>query len=821
LDSSGVHVEGLSGRAEVHAQQRQSIDIVSTDVFSLSTTEVSVAAELRAGEAGGKLKVASRIHAVAKLGTHPSVSALGAPHDLSEISLDLGIRVESGVGLAFDGSGDLELSIPASIAVLPGISIESLSVRLKLAEEIQASLSVALRLTLGPVELRVKDLGATANLSLGTGNLGFGDLDFTARPPDGIGVSVSAGPVTGGGFISYEDSTGRYIGALALDISGIGLKAFGVLETRAPGVEGYSFLIVITAEFTPVQLGFGFTLNGVGGLCGIQRSVSVEALQSGVRDGSLAPLLFARDPVAQASRLVAAVSRVFPATADRYVFGPLFKLGWGSPTLVTIVLGVVIQLPAPVIIVLLGQISAAFPKPEAPVVVLNIDVVGVLDTGEKRLSVDASLRDSRILGWTLTGDMAFRLNWGAQADFLLSVGGFHKDFHPPANFPTLRRLSLALGSGSNPRISLEAYLAVTSNTFQVGARAEAYVEALGFNVHGYLTFDALFIFSPFSFRIGISAGLAIRMGSTSLASVSVAGTIAGPTPWQIDAEASISILFFDVTIPVHARFGDAGHEEARPTVEPWDKLREALLDVRNWSGELPAGRSRGVTLASPAPQAPLRLDPLGRLRVRQQVLPLARRLTKLGEGRIAAPMRFDLTAIAPHGVAGLTGDQLRPVEEPFAAGQYEALSDQEKLSRPSFEPMAAGVELTSGTLPPGLGAGVLHVRSVVTVRARRRSGSPTLPAPSDRMVATALLGRPGVGAPGGVRRYLPAPDASPRVTLGPEQWALVSRTDLSGVGGLASSAAYGAVSETLRQHALAEGGGTGQWMVAPAFERRG
>ncbi len=45
---------------------------------------------------------------------------------------------------------------------------------------------------------------------------------------------------------------------------GIAVKAAGVLTTRLPGGRlGYSLLIVISSEFTPVQLGLGFSLGPV------------------------------------------------------------------------------------------------------------------------------------------------------------------------------------------------------------------------------------------------------------------------------------------------------------------------------------------------------------------------------------------------------------------------------------------------------------------------------------------------------------------------------------------------------------------------------
>src|SRR4029078_9274709 len=103
------------------------------------------------------------------------------------------------------------------------------------------------------------------------------------KPPTGAGISLNAGPISGGGFLSIKD--GRYAGALELKIYSVAVKAFGVIDTKLPdGSAGFSFVIVISAEFTPIQLGLGFTLLGVGGLIGINRRVDGKALEAAVRD---------------------------------------------------------------------------------------------------------------------------------------------------------------------------------------------------------------------------------------------------------------------------------------------------------------------------------------------------------------------------------------------------------------------------------------------------------------------------------------------------------------------------------------------------------
>jgi len=673
---------------------------------------------------------------------------------------------------------------------------------------------------LGPCDLAITGLGASVGFRGLDGRSLFGPA-FGFSSPKGVGVSVHAGPVSGGGFISHDESTGRYTGSLSLSVGEVALRAFGVLDTRARSVPNYSFIIVISAEFTPIQLGFGFILGGVGGLCGIQRSVSFSALQAGVRNGSLAPLLFPRDPVGQASQLVAALQTVFPPTQDRYVFGPMFKLGWGTPILVTADLGVILQLPAPIVVVLIGQLSATFPKPGAAIVELHIDIAGGLDTGEKRLWMDASLRDSRVGPFALSGDMALRLHWGDEADFALSIGGFNPAFKPPPNFPTLRRLALSLGSGSNPRISLSAYFALTPNTLQVGARAEIYAEAAGFNILGYLEFHALFIFSPFHFRFDFAAGVALRRGSTVLAGVSVVGLIEGPGPWHVKGSASITILFFDISVDFETTFGAPSLEAPTETLDPWTLLEPALGDVRNWSAPLPEGRSRGVTLAaSDRDPAQLRLDPFSRLAVQQKELPLNQRITKLGERHVATPTRIVLGALRLGGSeAAGSGTEIatEALTGAFAAGQFQALTDAEKLSRPSFEPMQAGARVGGAMMASGVPAS----RPIQFRRTYARSPRTGEVAPLESMTSQAMLAAQGfVQAPSlaaaGLDRFAPSPTSVPLVQMSPETYTLANADTLQVAAGFAPTASPTQAAVALQALPSARG----QFLVVPSFESR-
>ena len=129
------------------------------------------------------------------------------------------------------------------------------------------------------------------------------------------------------------------------------------------GSPGFSLLILITAEFTPIQLSFGFTLNGVGGLFGLNRTIFVDALADGIRTNAIKSILFPEDVIANITRIISDIKQFFPPQQDHFVVGPMAKLGWGTPSIITVELGLLLDLPNPMFaIVGVLQGGAARPK---------------------------------------------------------------------------------------------------------------------------------------------------------------------------------------------------------------------------------------------------------------------------------------------------------------------------------------------------------------------------------------------------------------------------------------------------------------------------
>ncbi len=615
--------------------------------------------------------------------------------DSYKLSFDLALLYSIKDGLQMQGSGGPEIQLPVNIEAGP-IRLSNVTVSVGLASEtIPIDVSADIRGIIGPLTIVVQQVGLRSTFSFPEvdGNLGPLDLDISFRPPSAVGLSVDGGGFKGGGFLEFEPEEARYSGMLELEFGDqFTLKAFGLLNTRLPnGQKGFSLLIIISSEFTPIQLGLGFKLSGVGGLLGLNRTINIEPLRTGLRDNTLSSILFPTDIVANADRIISDLRQVFPPQAGRFIFGPMAKIEWGTPTLITIDLGLVIEVPEPIRLLILGVLRAVLPDERAAILRVQVNFLGEINFERRQLSFDASLFDSKLLGFTLSGDMAIRLDWGADANFLLTVGGFHPAYQPPPmNLPAIRRLTLALLDGDNPRLKLEMYFAVTSNTAQFGAKLELYAAAWKFNVYGFLSFDVLFQFNPFYFTAELTAMLALRVGSSSIASIKLTLTLEGPTPWKAQGTARFKICwFFTLKVRFNKTFGET-RNTTLPDVAVLPLLAAALRANDNWEAELPrAGQRQESVREAPEAGRELVVHPVGRLKISQKVVPLKVRIDRIGSQRPSDGREFEISEVVPAANADV-------VKEMFAPAQFFDLTDEEKLTSGSFKSFESGIRIGDG-----------------------------------------------------------------------------------------------------------------------------
>jgi hypothetical protein len=559
--------------------------------------------------------------------------------------------------------------------------------------KVPIELSAGFTAKLGPIAAAVDRIGVRADLSFpeSGGNLGPADLAFAFKPPTGVGLVLDAGVVTGGGYLFADPDRGEYAGVLQLEFAKfLAVKAIGLITTRMPdGSSGFSLLLVLTAEFGGggLQLGYGFKLIGVGGIIGLNRSMRLDALMEGVRTGAVESVMFPRDVVANAPRILSDLRAFFPPQQGTFLIGPMAKLGWGTPTLVSVSLGVIIEIPGNIAIV--GVLKVALPTEDQALLLLQVNFAGAIEFDKKRIYFFASLFGSRVLTMSINGEMGLLVAYGADPNFVLTVGGFHPSFAPPPlPFPSPRRVSVDVLNSGIGRITVSGYFAVTSNTAQFGAQAELFFGFSAFNIQGHIGFDALFQFSPFMFIIEVRAAASLKAFGVGLFSISLRFALSGPTPWRARGTGSISFFFFEISADFDITWGEE-RDTVLPPVNVLPLLAAELSKPEGWQAVPPAGGAPLVTLrALPEDEADLVLHPLGTLFVRQRAVPLDIQIDKVGAEAAADVSKV---AVNPAGT-GLT--KLSDAAEMFALAQFQNMDDAAKLGRRAFEPQHAGLELS-------------------------------------------------------------------------------------------------------------------------------
>ncbi|MBF6222799.1 hypothetical protein IU479_32455 [Nocardia abscessus] len=607
-----------------------------------------------------------------------------------ESDFDLTALYDNRKGLRFIGSATIEVAIPVHAELGP-VEIPTIYLIGGLRDStIPIEFSADIGAHLGPLASTVNRLGALATISFPDkgGNAGPAQIDTAFKAPNGVGLAVNAGIVSGGGFLYTDSTRGEYAGELELTFAKfLTLKAIGIITTRMPdGTAGFSLLIIITAEFgTGLQLGLGFTLLAVGGLLGLNRTMRLDAIAEGIRTGAIESVMFPSNIVANAPRIISDLRVFFPPRPGTFLIGPMAKLGWGTPALVTLSLSVIIEIPGNVAIV--GVLRVALPAENVAVVVLQVNFVGALEFDRKRAWFFASLYDSRVLFITIDGEMGLLIAVGDDANFVLAVGGFHPRYTPPPlPFPNPRRIAIEIVNTSVARIRAEGYFATTTNSIQFGSRAEAFFGFSALNVSGHIAFDALVQISPFYFVVDFSSHFSVRVFGIGVWGLRIRLEVEGPTPWHARGSAGISLLFFDIDVDIDVGWGER-RDTSLPPIRVLPALTAELSKPESWRALPPPGANLLVALRKlPEPDSRTVLHPVGSLRISQRLAPLDAKLVRIGARKPEDGTQFTLTASSP--AFTKCGD----VNELFAPGQFENLSDEERMSR-TFEDRHGGIDL--------------------------------------------------------------------------------------------------------------------------------
>ena len=612
----------------------------------------------------------------------------GQPPTADSESVAITLDTTDGITL---GDKDSKITLPVRFS-FPGVELREFALALPVDDNEKRKGRMDITMTFaakfGDVVAIVAE-GAGVTITMATSGQPF---SIEPRLPDGIGMRVDATVVKGGGYLRRKEK--EFGGVLDLKFTEIGITAIGLLN-----VDPFSLVVIIGVRFAPkIDLSFGFTLNGVGGILALERRLDSPALRAGIKEGTVDTLLFPDDPVAQAPKILDKLGAIFPPQPGAFVVGPIALLGWGSQAgFVEAKLGIVLCLPDPKI-VLLGAVEIAVPSPhvkdDAKIVDLRAEIFG--EFTPEYLLLLISLNNSKVARIPISGDLGLFIRWaGGEPAFALSVGGFFPKYKAPAELSDMRRVAIDLSPAKWLSLRAEGYFAITSNSVQFGGMIRLSADLEVASAKAWLSIDALFQWSPhFYFAVIIDAGIEVKAFGVTVCGVTFHGELEGTRPWRIQGRATVEILWWDVDVDIGPH--EWGEREVEPGVQlsPVAEVASALRADAAWATMVPAGTDMLARLVRDE-TTPLLVHPLGSLELRQQKVPLETEIDRIGSASVTAKrvnLANPLVGSVPAGAVTHASDSFPP-------GHFLKLTLDQQASRPDFETFPSGMQVAASRSP--------------------------------------------------------------------------------------------------------------------------
>lgn len=364
---------------------------------------------------------------------------------------------------------------------------------------------------------RVSVFGLTAavdQLSLSWLGGDFFKLESWAVDLQGLAVSADMAGVslTGGLLKTTYKGSPSYVGMLLGRFGTYGLSVFGGYTDD----NGSPSFFVFGAINGPIGGPPAFFLTGIGGGLGINRGLVIPTDLSNFGEY---PFIQALDPGAKPPDdpmgELYKLNDYFPPLRGNFWFAA--GISFNSFALVDGVAVIAVSFGEGLEINLLGLARMALPRPQAALVSIELALRARFSTVEGVFMIQAQLTENSWLLYEdvrLTGGFAFAIWWKGPlaGQFVLSIGGYHPDFHRDG-YPDVPRLGLVWRVTDDIVVKGGSYFALTSEALMAGVDVEVSADfgwawaKIGFGANGIVYFD------PFWFEVEayarISAGVQI------------------------------------------------------------------------------------------------------------------------------------------------------------------------------------------------------------------------------------------------------------------------------------------------------------------------
>ena len=648
------------------------------------------------------------------------------------IALDVGITWSTLRGLVIDGASSMDVYWALKLSLgTAWAGMEVSYARLRIAAgsnasptggmNISGAVTFGIAIKLARATLLLDGIGANMQLQSKQPNgnlLKLAHVDGDLVRPAGVGLKLDWGPIQGGGFFTRDGD--RYSGAIDLALgSKYSLRGVGFCEARPGG--GTSTLLMAALEWPYVAP--GWMITGFGVMFGLHRRGDGDAIRIALDDGRLAAALFARDPLGQSTAVVAALAAMFPVQDDVHVIGVMAKfVGMGG--LFTGKLAFLVQFGSGggaaggTKLFLLATAVFAPPAPLDRALRIECAGVGEYDVSNHELQIRAKLRNSRLAGADLFGEVLIFCGDEDVSDtdtshhFFLSIGGYHPRYFGgkgPGKARVDQRIAVVLARGNVIKLDMQFYLALAPQGFQCGASVSLRVRVAGFGLDGLVVFDG-FWRSLCDFKIDVFGSVTLSIFGRTLAALELAGLIEGASPWHLSGHVKFTIVWWDYT----RKFSEPLSNDSG-TAALYDNaislLRAAVRDPGNYDIRSPGGITLTKVLRSGVWATPER-----GLRMIQNVAPLDVPIDRIGRSEFSAPVTLHIERVAIGGLAQPT--KMQTAE--FAPALYYILDTEAALVAPAAEQLPAGFEAMDDAIEIGDGVVMANVYDEVIIDRQHR-----------------------------------------------------------------------------------------------------
>ncbi len=440
-----------------------------------------------------------------------------------------------------------------------------------------------------------------AGLSVGVDDLSltipFGDIDDLSKWElglRGLAVAYDGGGIRIGGGLLEVDIPGpdvRYDGFLLIEVGGMSFVALGSYGV----VEGEPSLFVFLVIGIPIGGPPFFFITGLAGGFGYNRGLVVPPIEGLPAFPLVAAMSDSSAATAEPMAFLQSMGDAVPMERGSYWFAAGLK--FSSFSLVHSQALLYVLLNRGLEIGLLGMSKFELP-PAVPLVSVELALKARFSTIEGVISVEARLTDN---SWVLsrdcrlTGGFAFFVWFAGEhaGDFVITIGGYHPRYTPPAHYPVVPRLGFNWRVSSSIYIKGEAYFALTPREVMAGGLLEAVYDSGDVRAWFRAWANMYIKWRPFWFEveIGISIGVSVDtfLGRVKV-EVGASLIVWGP---EIGGQVTIDVFIISITIPF-------GADRVIPVEAiPWETFRTTLLppeDDKLFAGHI----ERGLVSGSPA-----------------------------------------------------------------------------------------------------------------------------------------------------------------------------------------------------------------------------